>query len=90
MSNQVGRPKGSEFTVLKAIRLTEDQAKNWNPHKIRNFLSNGHTKSKISTVRESKDEIIPDLTRLIKSEKDKIPIELYRSLKLIMKIIEER
>jgi hypothetical protein len=88
--SKVGRPKEFEYFTTKSIRLTKIQAKNWNAEKIRKFLTNGYTKSKIGTVRESKDEIIPDLTKMIKNQKDKIPIELYRSLKLIMKIIEER
>jgi hypothetical protein len=86
---KVGRPKGKIYTVRKEILLTPDQAKKWNPDKIRNFLENGNSK-KIPTVRESKDEIIPDLTKLLTKNKNKIPIELYRSLKLIFRIIEER
>ena len=91
--SKVGRPKGSntERTIYKGIRITPKQEKNWNPDKIRHQLDiNFNGKAKISTKRESKDEIIPELTKLLREGKDKIPIELYRSLKLIVKIIEVR
>lgn len=85
--SKVGRPK--EFSVLKAIRLTEKQAKNWNPNKIRSFLeSNG--KHRITTTRESKDEVLPKIIKILQSEKESIPIERFRSLLLELKIIKER
>ena len=86
---KLGRPKGKKYTIRKEILLTPDQAKKWNPDNIRNFLGNGHSK-KISAVRESKDQIIPDLIKMLKTEKKKLPIEFYRALKLQMKIIGER
>ena len=86
---KVGRPKGRTYTIRKEILLTKKQAKNWNPNKIRSFLeSNG--KHKITTIRESKDKVLPQIIKILQSEKKSIPIERFRSLLLELKIIKER
>ena len=85
---KVGRPK--EFQVLKAIRLTKNQAKNWNPDKIRTFLENVYSK-KISTNRElNKEDLLTEIIINLGKLKNSIPIEKFRVLELETRILKER
>ena len=90
MNKQLGRPKGSgKYPVRKHIYISEEMNKNWDPSKIRNFLSNGNGKAKINK-KDSKEVIISNLVSMIKREKDNIPMELVRSFELYFRTIKER
>ena len=38
----MGRPEGINFPIRKAIRLTEEQAENWDSKEVKEFLDNGY------------------------------------------------
>jgi len=95
MSNVVGRPKKSKAekkSKIGTIKLTPNEFIKWKklgPDKIRNFLSNGHSK-KLINKKDSKDVILSNLVSMIKREKDNIPMELVRGFELFFRTIKER
>ena len=38
----MGRPKGINYPIRKGIRLTEEQAENWDSEAIKEFLDSGY------------------------------------------------
>ncbi len=79
MSN-VGRPKGKKFTITKTIKLTLEQSKKWNPTKIRDFLSNGHSKKVSSDRNSNKDELLLKIISNLKESIGSYKIEELRQL----------
>ncbi|KKN33669.1 hypothetical protein LCGC14_0801620, partial [marine sediment metagenome] len=82
------RDAHNEYT----IKLTPKEFIKWKklgPDKIRNFLSNGHSK-KLINKKDSKDVILSNLVSMIKREKDNIPMELVRGFELFFRTIKER
>ncbi len=73
----------------KTIKLTPKQIKDWNyltPKMVRRFLDN---LGSFSTNRENKEWNIRKIKEYLKYP-DMIPIELFRSLELILRILTTR
>ncbi len=81
MSNVVGRPKGSgKYPVRKHIYISEEMNKKWNPKKIRDFLSNGHSKKVSSDRNSNKDELLLKIISNLKESIGSYKIEELRQL----------
>ena len=81
MSNVVGRPKGSgKYPVRKHIYISEEMNKKWDPKKIRDFLSNGHSKKVSSDRNSNKEELGKKIALNIIETTEKYKIEELRQL----------
>jgi len=88
-----GKNKKMNFPVIKHIRITREQAKNWNPDKIRHQLDinfNGNSK-RIDSDRQSNknqlvDKIVSNMRKSIKNYK----IEELRQLDIRTREVKER
>lgn len=88
---KIGRPKGRKYIIRKEILLTLDQAKKWNPDKIRAFLNNGKASKKISSDRDSnKDQLVDKIVSNMKKAKKNYKIEELRQLDIRTREVKQR
>lgn len=83
---KVGRPKGRKYTIRKEILLTLDQAKNWNPDNIRDFLDNGHNDSKYEQSEYKRFEYKDLVGKVHRGSKEDLDSKLAKIHKTIEKL----
>ena len=89
MKKNVGRPKGITFSVKKSIKITEEQATNWNPNKVRDFLNGKVSPDCVTYLKFLNDFFKENIEHLLKDFSiDRFIEENSDTFEQIEKVIE--